>query len=216
MSHNKLASAPKQEVDAWGAPTAEATNSNWDNPWGTPEATVESPKRKGLVKRLGEKVTASSFVQNRNLRKGMDTLTKMQDDEFKPLGEKRNFKPGSKEAMQVSTMEQDAWNEAHARNEEVDVEAEIAKETAHIEGLIRMQQEEVARRREAYLNVQNDNTRADLDAAQSELKQYELRLQDKKLKSAADPRLTKAQARVDLTSTVNETYRDQTKEENGW
>lgn len=59
MNHNQLAPAPKQEADSWDTPIPEAPKSDWDtNLWDTPEATVESPKRKGLAKRLGEKVAS--------------------------------------------------------------------------------------------------------------------------------------------------------------
>ena len=57
MKHNRLSPRTTQELDDWGAPKTEVDMSDWNEWTSTPEAIVESPKRKGLVRRFGEKVT---------------------------------------------------------------------------------------------------------------------------------------------------------------
>ncbi|MEP6710224.1 MAG: hypothetical protein ABJA64_00705 [Candidatus Saccharibacteria bacterium] len=82
MKHDILTTTPTQEDDGWGVPADKAnfdSGADWDASVDTqsPEeilASVESPKRRGLMKRLGEKVatiTGGKTVENMHV----DTAT---------------------------------------------------------------------------------------------------------------------------------------------
>ena len=66
MKNNELTVTPTQEDDGWGIPAEKAQFDSGDDGWGLTEqqsqeeilTSLESPKRKSLMKRFGEKVTS--------------------------------------------------------------------------------------------------------------------------------------------------------------
>lgn len=114
MNHNKPSTASAPEHNGWGAPVVETSSDDWSHT-PTPEATIETAQRKGLVKRFGEKV-APKFIEGRDIRKGYEKLQQIKDAKFRPLDQKPAFKVGSEENMYVRMQEQDDWEDAHAMN----------------------------------------------------------------------------------------------------
>lgn len=110
MNHNNLSATPAQEHDDWGAPKTEVDTSDWNDwaPAPEAEASVESPKRKGLRKRLGERVTSMTRRNTVESEAAESATESVSAEEYK----------ASHEAVEAAKAELQAAQAALAKREE--------------------------------------------------------------------------------------------------